>query len=137
MIAAKGASEGRLAQCPFLIITGVSSAGKSTTVHTAAEVCGDKADEPIFYPDVQRFRGSLMDAAKTRGFVCVNEVFKMSDRAKLAPTQALDPTLSLTEDSRSHVLYVGSVPFRRLPVFVLTDINCSAEIMQDFQLAIW
>lgn len=135
LIAAKGASEGRLAQCPFLMITGVSSAGKSTTVHIAAGICGDKADEPIFYPDVQRFRGSLMDAAKTSGFVCVNEVFKMSDRAKLGPTQALDPMLSLTEDSRSHVLYVGSVPFGRLPVFVLTDINCPPEIMQDYQLA--
>lgn len=135
LIAAKGASEGRLAQCPFLMITGVSSAGKSTTVHIAAGICGDKADEPIFYPDVMRFRGSLMDAARTSGFICVNEVFKMAERAKLSPTQALDPMLSLTEDSRSHVLYVGSVPFGRLPVFVLTDINCPAEIIQDFQLA--
>lgn len=135
LIAAKGASEGRLAQCPFLMITGVSSAGKSTTVHIAAGLCGDKADEPIFYPDVMRFRGSLMDAARTSGFICVNEVFKMAERAKLSPTQALDPMLSLTEDSRSHVLYVGSVPFGRLPVFVLTDINCPDEIKNDYQLA--
>lgn len=135
LICTKGASEGRLAQCPFLLVTGVSGAGKSTTVHIAAGLCGDKADEPIFYPDVMRFRASLMDASKTSGFVCVNEVFKMADRCKLSYVQALDPMLSMTEDSRSHVLYVGSVPFGRLPVFVLTDIECPVEILQDYQLA--
>ena len=135
LICTKGASEGRLAQCPFLLITGVSSAGKSTSVHIAAGICGDKADEPIFYPDVLRFRASLMDGAKTSGFLCVNEVFKMADRSKLSYTQALDPMLSLTEESRSHVLYVGSIPFGRLPVFVLTDIECPREILQDYQLA--
>lgn len=135
LIAAKGASEGRLAQCPFLMVTGVSSAGKSTTVHVAAGICGDKADEPTFYPDVMRFRASLMDAARSSGFVCVNEIFKMAERSHLSYTQALDPMLSLTEDSRSHVLYVGSVPFGRLPVFVFTDITCPDEILQDYQLA--
>lgn len=135
LIAAKGASEGRLAQCPFLMVTGVSSAGKSTTAHVAAGICGDKADEPIFHPDPMRFRAALMDGARESGFICVNEVFKMSDRFKLDPVQALDPMLSLTEDSRSHVLYVGTVPFGRLPVFVLTDINCPPEVLQDYQLA--
>lgn len=135
LICTKGASEGRLAQCPFLMITGVASAGKSTSVHIAAGLCGDKADEPIFYPDVLRFRASLMDGAKTSGFLCVNEVFKMADRSRISYVQALDPMLSLTEDSRSHVLYVGSVPFGRLPVFVLTDIECPREILQDYQLA--
>lgn len=134
LIAAKGASEGRLAQCPFLMITGVSSAGKSTTVHIAAGICGDKADEPIYHPDPMRFRAALMDGAKQSGFICINEVFKMSANSKLSATQALDPMLSLTEDSRSHVLYVGTVPFGRLPVFVLTDINCPSEVTQDYQL---
>lgn len=135
LICTKGASEGRLAQCPYLMVTGVSSAGKSTSVHIAAGICGDKADEPIFYPDVLRFRASLMDGAKTSGFLCVNEIFKMADRCRMSYVHALDPLLSLTEDSRSHVLYVGSVPFGRLPVFVLTDIECPREILQDYQLA--
>lgn len=135
LIAAKGASEGRLAQCPFLLVAGVSGAGKSSTVHIAAGLCGDKADEPIFHPHVDRFRQSLMDGARNSGFICVNEVFKMADRARLGYTQALDPMLSLTEDSRSHVLYVGSVPFGRLPVFVLTDIDIPPEVEQDIQLA--
>lgn len=135
LIAAKGASEGRLAQCPFLLIAGPTSAGKSTSVHIAAGLCGDKADEPTFHPQVDRFRQALMDGARNSGFLCINEVFKMADRNKLSYTQALDPMLSLTEDSRSHVLYVGSVPFGRLPVFVLTDIEIPAEVERDYQLA--
>jgi len=135
LIASKGASEGRLAQCPYLLVAGPSGAGKSTSVHIAAGICGDKADEPIFHPHVDRFRQSLMDASRNSGFVCINEVFKMAERAKLSYTQALDPMLSLTEDSRSHVLYVGSVPFGRLPVFVLTDIDIPSEVERDAQLA--
>lgn len=135
LIATKGVSEGRLAQCPFLMITGVSSGGKSTTAHVAAGICGDKADEPLYNNDPVRFRASLVDAARTSGFVCVNEVFKAAKDLRLTPVQALNPMLTLTEDSRSHVLYVGSVPFGRLPVFVLTDINCPPEITQDYQLA--
>jgi hypothetical protein len=135
LIATKGASEGRLAQCPFLLITGPTGAGKSTSVHIAAGICGDKASEPIFVPHIERFRQSLMDAARTSGFVCVNEVFKYAESCRMSYTQALDPMLSLTEDSRSHVLYVGSVEFGRLPVFVLTDINIPIEVEQDRQLA--
>lgn len=135
LIAAKGASEGRLAQCPFLLVCGPSGAGKSTTVHIAAGICGDKADEPIFGSNVERFRQSLMDSAKNSGFVCINEVFKMAEHSHMSYTQALDPMLSLTEDSRSHVLYVGSVAFGRLPVFVCTDINVPQEVEADRQLA--
>lgn len=135
LIATKGASEGRLCQCPFLLVNGPSGAGKSTTVHIAAGICGDKADEPIWNPNAERFRQSLMDGVRNSGFICVNEVFKYADKAKISYTQALDPMLSLTEDSRSHVLYVGSVPFGRLPVFVLTDINIPPEIIADRQLA--
>lgn len=135
LIATKGASEGRLAQCPFLLVSGVSGAGKSTTVHIAAGICGDKADEPIWTPNTERFRQGLMDGIKQSGFICVNEVFKYADKANVSYTQALDPMLSLTEDSRSHVLYVGSVPFGRLPVFVLTDINIPPEVVADRQIA--
>lgn len=135
LIAAKGASEGRLAQCPFMMVTGVSGAGKSTTVHIAAGICGDKADEPIFHPYPDRFRQGLMDAARNSGFVCVNEIFKGASDAKMEPVSALNPMLSLTEDSRSHVLYVGSVPFGRLPVFVLTDIKIPEQVEQDAQIA--
>jgi hypothetical protein len=134
LIASKGASEGRLAQCPYLLVAGVSGAGKSTTVHIAAGICGDKADEPIFTPFVERFRAGLMDAARNSGFVCVNEIFKSARDAKMSAVQALNPMLSLTEDSRSHVLYVGSVPFGRLPVFVLTDIDVPPEVEADRQL---
>lgn len=135
LIATKGASEGRLAQCPFLLISGPSGAGKSTTVHIAAGLCGDKADEPIWNANTERFRMALMDGVKHSGFICVNEVFKYADNSRLSYTQALDPMLSLTEDSRSHVMYVGSIPFGRLPVFVLTDINIPPEVVADRQLA--
>lgn len=135
LICAKGAAEGRLAQCPFLLVCGPSSAGKSTTVHIAAGICGDKADEPTFTPIVERFRQGLLEGARNSGFICVNEVFKMAERARLSYTQAIDPMLSLTEDSRSHELYIGSVPFGRLPVFVLTDINIPVDVERDYQLA--
>lgn len=135
LIAAKGASEGRLAQCPYLLVTGVSGAGKSTSVHIVAGICGDKASEPIWVPQIDRFRQSLMDAARSSGFILVNEVFKYADMTRLSPIQALNPMLSLTEDSRSHVMYVGSVPFGRLPVFVMTDIEVPREVEQDIQLA--
>jgi hypothetical protein len=134
LIATKGASEGRLAQCPFLLISGPSGAGKSTSVHIAAGLCGDKADEPIWHSNPERFRQGLMEGVKNSGFICVNEVFKYADDTRLSYTQALNPMLSLTEDSRSHVLYVGSVAFGRLPVFVLTDINIPPEVVADRQL---
>lgn len=135
LIAAKGASEGRLAQCPYLLITGPSASGKSTTPQIAAGICGDKAEEPIWVPQVDRFRQSLMDAARDSSYIIINEVFKLASHARLTPKQALDPLLSLTEDSRSHVMYVGSVPFGRLPVFVLTDINFPTEVETDIQLS--
>jgi hypothetical protein len=119
----------------FLLVNGPSGAGKSTTVHIAAGICGDKADEPIWVKHIDRFRQSLMDSARDSGFVCINEIFKYAEASKTTYTQALDPMLSLTEDSRSHVLYVGSVPFGRLPVFVVTDVDTPPEVQADIQLA--
>lgn len=135
LICAKGSSEGRLAQCPFLLVTGPSSAGKSTTVHIAAGICGDKADEPTYSPFPDRFRQNLMESAANSEFVVINEVFKEAMRMRLSPTQALDPMLTLTEDSRSHKMYVGPKAFGRLPIFVLTDINIPQEVKEDVQLA--
>lgn len=135
LIASKGSSEGRLSQCPYLLIAGPSGSGKSTTVQIAAGICGDKSSEPIFVPNIERFRQSMMDSARESGFVLVNEIFKHAKQYRLTPTQALDPMLSMTEDSRSHVMYVGSVPFGRLPVFILTDISIPPEVEQDLQLS--
>lgn len=135
LIAAKGSSEGRSSQCPYILVSGPSGAGKSTIVHIAASICGDKAEEPLWVPDTIRFRQSLMDAARNADFLCINEIFKESIRNKLTPVQALNPLLSLTEDSRSHAMYVGSVPFGRLPVIVLTDIDVPPEIETDIQLS--
>lgn len=135
LLATKGASEGRLAQCPFVLVTGPAGSGKSTTPHIAAGICGDKADEPIWHPHPERFRASLMDASRESSFVVVNEIFKSADQVHLSHIQALNPMLSLTEDSRSHVLYIGSVPFGRLPVFVLTDVNVPREVETDVQIA--
>lgn len=135
LIAAKGASEGRMAQCPFMLVTGPAGSGKSTTPHIAAGICGDKADEPIWHPHPERFRASLMDASTNSSFVVVNEIFKSAKMNRLDNVQALNPMLSLTEDSRSHVLYLGSVPFGRLPVFILTDVQIPREVESDVQIA--
>jgi energy-coupling factor transporter ATP-binding protein EcfA2 len=135
LIASKGVAEGRQTQCPYLLITGPSGSGKSTIPQIAAGICGDKAEEPIFVPQIDRFRQSLMDAARTSSFLVINEVFKTAARFRMTPVQALDPMLSLTEDSRSHVLYVGSVPFGQLPTFVITDIEVPQEVETDVQLS--
>lgn len=135
LIASKGVAEGRQTQCPYLLITGPSGSGKTTTAHIAAGICGDKAEEPIFVPQIDRFRQSLMDASRNSSFVVINEVFKTAARFRMTPVQALDPMLSLTEDSRSHVLYVGSVPFGQLPTFVITDIEVPQEVETDVQLS--
>lgn len=135
LICAKGAAEGRLAQCPFLLVTGPAGSGKSTTPHIAAGICGDKADEPVWMPHPERFRAALMDSARETSFVVINEIFKSAEMAKLTHIQALNPMLSLTEDSRSHVLFVGSRPFGRLPVFVLTDVNIPRDVETDIQIA--
>jgi len=135
LIAAKGAAEGRLCQCPFLLITGPAGSGKSTTPHIAAGICGDKAEEPIWVQDTQRFRQNLMESARHSSFVVINELFKEANRTRLTPTQALDPMLSLTEDSRSWEMYVGQVAFGRLPVFVVTDVNVPQELKLDIQIA--
>lgn len=135
LIAAKGAAEGRQAQCPFILVAGPSGAGKSTTVQVAAGICGDIASEPTFSPWPDRFRQNLMEAAGTAGFVVVNEIFKEAERAKLAATQALDPMLTVTEESLSHKLFIGSVRFGLLPPFVLTDVTIPEEVTQDMQIA--
>lgn len=135
LIAAKGVSEGSLSQCPFLLINGPSGSGKSTAVHIAAGICGDKAEEPIFLPDIMRFRASLMDSARETSFIVINEIFKLAKDYRLNPIQALNSMLALTPDSRSHVLYVGSVPFGRLPAFVLTDIDTPGDVLSDVQIA--
>ena len=135
IIAAKGAAEGRLAQCPYLLITGVSGSGKSTTAHIASGMCGEKAEEIVFTPNIERYRSAFMDAAKHSGILVINEIFKDARANKLSPIQALNPMLTITEDSRSHLLYTGSVPFGRLPLFILTDIECPPEVIQDIQIA--
>lgn len=135
LIASKGASEGRLAQCPYLLVTGPAGSGKTTTVNIVAGICGEIVSEPIWVPHIDRFRQSLMDATRTSGFICINEVFKNAISSRLTHTQALDPMLSLTEESRSHVMYTGTVSFGRLPVIVLTDISVPQEVQADMQIA--
>lgn len=135
LIATKGAAEGRLCQCPFLLITGPAGSGKSTTPHIAAGICGDKAEEPIWVQDTQRFRQNLMECARHSSFVVINELFKEAGKTKISSVQALTPMLSLTEDSRSWEMYVGQVAFGRLPVFVVTDVNIPQDIKSDVQLA--
>ena len=135
LIATKGAAEGRLCQCPFILVTGPAGSGKSTTPHIAAGICGDKAEEPIWVADTQRFRQNLMESSRHSSFVVVNEIFKESSKLRISPTQALDPMLSLTEDSRSWEMYVGQVAFGRLPVFVCTDVNIPPELRVDIQIA--
>lgn len=135
LIALKGLAEGASVQAPFAIVTGPSSAGKSSTVQLAASICGDRCTEPMYTADTVRLMQAVAGALDTGSFVVLNEIFKEAARAKLKPRAAVDPILTMTPSSSAHRLYIGPRPLGRLPALVLTDIEIPAAVHADVQLA--
>lgn len=131
----KGYVEGSAAQAPFVLVKGPTGAGKSTTAHLAASICGDKCTDVVWTADVARLRQSIYAGVDAGTYVTVDEVFKGARAARLSEVQALDPILNLTESSASHVLYVGPVQLHRLPALVCTDIDVPYSVHADKQLA--
>jgi hypothetical protein len=134
-IAAKGVSEGAVGLPPLILVTGPSGAAKSATVTLAAATCGDNSTEVIWSTNQERFRQAIKAGIDAGSFVSVHEILKDALRAGLTPVEALDPILTLTPTSTSHVLYVGPVALGRLPAFTLTDTYCPQEVRDDVQLA--
>jgi hypothetical protein len=134
-IAAKGVSEGAVGLPPMILVVGPSGAAKSATVTLAAATCGDNSTEVVWTGSPERFRQAVKAGIDAGGFVSVHEFLKDALRAGLSPVEALDPILTLTPSSTSHVLYLGPVALGRLPAFTLTDIYCPQEVRDDVQLA--
>jgi hypothetical protein len=135
LIIQKGFIEGQQAQAPYIVTDGVTKAGKSTTIHLAASICGDYCTDVLWVSDTVRLRQAIYAANDAGTFVAVNEVFKEAERAKVNPVQAVDPVLNLTEGSTSHVLYTGPVALSRLPALVCTDIRVADSVFADKQLS--
>jgi hypothetical protein len=134
-IAARGVSEGAVGLPPLVLAVGPSGSAKTATVTLAAATCGDVSTEVVWTANQERFRQAVKAGIDAGGFVSVHEFLKDALRAGLNPVEALDPILTLTPSSTSHVLYVGPVALGRLPAFTLTDIYCPQEVRDDLQLA--
>lgn len=131
----KGFVEGSQTQAPFILVAGPTKAGKSTTIHVAASICGDHCTDLVWTADHFRLRQGIYEGRDNGTFVAVNEVFKEAKNSRVSPVAALDPILNLTEDSTSHQMYIGSRSLDRLPALVCTDIEVPNEVRLDRQLS--
>lgn len=128
LIAAKGLVEAKT-ENPMVITTGPSGSAKSATVGVATAVCGDVLTELVAGLNRERLRQSMV---ATRGvFAAVNEVFKHSGED---PVAALNPVLTMTPDSSSHVMYVGPVLLGYRAI-VFTDTSIPQAVAEDLQIA--
>lgn len=134
LIAAKGLAESGGSNV-FISCAGPAGAGKSTTAAIVAGMLGDHHAETPYVKDSTRFRQSIMDGLTRGTFVVVDEIFKTAIKEKQTYRQAMDTVLTLTKNSRTHQLYVGSVTPPNCGVFVFTDIEVPQEVRDDIQLA--
>jgi hypothetical protein len=65
----------------------------------------------------------------------LNEIIKHAKASGRSAVEALDPVLSLTKNSSSHVLYVGPRSLGTLPVLVCTDTCVGKDVHDDLQIS--
>lgn len=135
LIAAKGCAEGEIGMPPMIFISGPTGSAKSSTVVLAAAICGDTNHSVVWSSNLERVRGSLLEAKESGSFVTFNEMLKDGKNAGQSLLGTMDFLLNLTPDSLSHKLYVGPVPLGGLPVCVWTDTQVPFELKQEAQLA--
>lgn len=137
LILARGANEAKVGLHPYLIVDGVSGAGKSTHVKVAASILGDVASEVPMDANVEKYRSGVRDSSKEGSFIITDEFLKDSLKAnsKLTPEQVLDPILNLNEDSKSHKMYVGPTALGHLGVLVFTETRIPAYLKDYTQIA--
>ncbi len=133
-IVSKGYAEGNAAQAPFILAHGISQSGKSTAIHLAASIIGDRASEINWVKDTTRFFQSVAEGVVAGSFVVLNELFKMAQIHNTQARASLDPLLNVTKDSLYHRMYVGPVALGRLPVMIVTDVELPPEVGYDVQL---
>lgn len=134
LIAARGVVEGGNGLTPILMVDGVTSGAKTSTVGVAAAILGDHCTEVVWSRDDMRFRQAIAGGARVGGFIAVNEIFKDSGRVGVEGLAAMDALLNWTPRSTTHELYVGPVEFGSLPVFVLTDSEVPNDVRTCAQL---
>jgi hypothetical protein len=121
---------------PFIFISGTTAAGKTAQCKVAAAIYGVKAPEPRYDGDDTKFRQAIQDGASKSPLLLVNELLKDgASKKKLTPRQCLDFLLTLTPDSTSWVAYKGPMPMGRLPVLVITETHCPANLRDETQIA--
>ena len=135
LVALKGSVENGQNEDPFIFTTGPSGSGKSNTAKVVAAILGDHCAEPLFQPNIERFRQGIMEGVDSGSFVAVNEFLKEAEANKLSPIAACNPLLSLTADSLSHKPYVGPVRLGTVPVLILTDTSTPASLGHDMQIS--
>lgn len=134
LICARGASEGAEGMPPLIYVWGASGAGKTQTVHLAASTIGDYNSEVNWVSDNQRFRQGILEGVQRGSFCTVNEIKKGAQRVRMPIDLALEPILTLTENSTSHQLYTGPVALGRLPVVVMTETSLPRDLLKCIQL---
>jgi hypothetical protein len=135
LIALKGIAESGTAQSPFALVVGPSGSAKSTTVHVAASICGDRVTEVVWTDSSERLRQSIKDGSDRGSFLVLNEFYKDAARSRTSPRAILDTFLGLTPDSTSHKLYTGPIRMGAIPATVLTDVMIPSELAQDPQIS--
>lgn len=134
LIAARGIAESGAGMPPLLYVYGTSGGGKSQTVNVAAATVGDVNTDVTWSHDTQRFRQGVLDAIQHGAYCTVNEIKKSASRVRMPMELALEPVLTLTENSTSHALYVGPVKMGRLPVVVFTETDIDESLLDSAQL---
>jgi hypothetical protein len=134
LIVAKGCAEHRAGLTPMLFFTGPTGAGKTGSVSLAAAICGDSVGTVPFTPNVERLRAGLFTAKKCGTFAMFDEFLKGASGSKASPVEAMETALTFTENSLSHVLYVGPVPLGDLPVCIWGDTAVPPELQSHAQL---
>jgi hypothetical protein len=131
-IAAIGFSQGRDI-IPLVFCTGKSGAGKSAIPMLAAGFCGMIGSEVPYQQSWERYRQGIMQSLGTTSLIVTNEILKEGAKFKLDGKTTLDPFLSLTVGSRTHVMYQGPMEIPRAFAQFVTDISLDQAIKADIQ----
>jgi hypothetical protein len=136
LIAARGIAEANRTNLPpMILVVGPSSSAKSSSPELAAAIVGDHCGEVVGGVTIDRLRQGIKEECDKGSYVVLNEIIKHAKASGRSAVEALDPVLSLTKNSSSHVLYVGPRSLGTLPVLVCTDTCVGKDVHDDLQIS--
>lgn len=138
LICATGcAQETRLGMAPMLFFAGGTGVAKTSTGIFAMGILGTKATAVQYHAQDERLKQSIKEAAVSSGLVVANEFLKDAMRMlkRNDPQAAFDSLLTMTPDTQSHVMYVGSRTLGRIPGIVITEPHLPVQIAEYRQIA--